>query len=131
MAKNLALLLLLLQLITFNALAEELKTDFDKPDRFRLPIFSPRVPVETNPIIFNPVINDPIITDPAIIPLDPNTPPAIETDRFRLPIFKPHSPVKHAPIRHAPVKPPVAIQPGHVRIDLVNPLDLSTPPPPV
>ena len=130
MAKTLALLLLLLQLISFTALAEELKTDFDKPDRFRLPIFSPSVPVETDPIIFNPVINDPIITDP-VVEIDPNTPPATEIDRFRLPIFKPRSPVKHAPIRHAPVKPPVTIKTSPVRFDPVNPLDLSTPPPPV
>jgi len=100
----------------------ELKTDFDKPDRFRLPSFRPRVPVESDPIIFNLVINDPIITDPVVTPFDPNTPPAIETDRFRLPIFKPRSPGKQAPIRHAP---------GPVRFDPVNPLDLSTPPPPV
>lgn len=125
MAKTVALLLLFLQLITFTALAEELKTEFDKPDRFRLPFFSPRVPVEINPV------NDPIITDPAVSTLDPNAPPAIETDRFRLPTFKPRSPVKRAPIRHTPVKPPVTIQPGPVRFDPVNPLDLSTPPPPV
>lgn len=114
MAKTVALLLLFLQLITFTALAEELKAEFDKPDRFRLPFFSPRVPVEINPIMFNPV-NDPIITDPAVSTLDPNAPPAT---------FKPRSPVKRAPIRHTPVKPPV-------RFDPVNPLGLSTPPPPV
>lgn len=130
MAKTLALLLLLLQLITFTALAEELKTDFDKPDRFRLPFFSPRVPVKIDPIIFDPV-NDPMITDPDVSTLNPNTPPAIETDRFRLPSFKPRSPVKRAPIRPTPVKPPITIQPGPVRFDPVNPVDLSTPPPPV
>jgi len=75
MAKTLALLLLLLQLISFTALAEELETDFNKPDRFRFRSFRPRVPVEADPIIFNPVVNDPIITDPVVNPLDLSTPP--------------------------------------------------------